>query len=773
MSSRTDQAEAWDDAGSAGPPASDALYEGRRDPRWTNFRWLAPARLLDSVNDQISKGISDLVNARRMRWVNVLRQAHPAPPGEPYEWRLPRTDLKEFSFTILGDPGEQDRSQYAVVAPLMAKSEKSRFMVILSDVIYPAGDVNQYVDGFYRPYQAFPAPVYAVPGNHDWYDGLEGFMYHFCGAEPLASPAYRSGSYGFRERVAQRIWRRSSRPERELLHDWQTLRREVLQAEGEHERPRQPGPYWAMETTHVVFVAIDTGVTGDIDGEQGEWLLRVASTTDKPLVLLTGKPLYVDGELKEGRILWGPDAPCQDRKFKTIHEVVLAHRFVAVIGGDVHNYQYYRVGRKPLPGKPGLPEVVHHFVSGGGGAYLSATHRFGKVDIPATGATEAVTESEFLCYPLRGDSLALFTRNAGRVLAWAAYLGLVVLTGAAALIALSHDETIELRGMDIAWWRMLVAVVGLLGGAAGAVFAALKLPGKDDTAETIPDKRLRDRANRRRDVTRWAILIASGAAGVGVVDLVWDRGWSLWLGAMAAITAGVLLAVLAVVLISYYARSVPATFGSAVAVLGPVGVAMAIWGPDDAREWAAVAVVAVGVAWYLVPRLRQTYDQHAWFLSGLLIVEAVGGAGWLLWDSVVQPALVVVLAVLLIAAVASLVLGWAIFGVWVTRWFDFMDPDEADALFAEKHLPARERVGNQATVSGETRSLGRLLMSWPGKHLNKIVSEAVESDKPPFFKNFLTVEVNRDGLVVRCWGVSGFQNRETDPTLEHEMAVDF
>ena len=36
----------------------------------------------------------------------------------------------------------------------------------------PAGDVNEYEDKFFWPYRSLPGPIYAIPGNHDWYDGL-------------------------------------------------------------------------------------------------------------------------------------------------------------------------------------------------------------------------------------------------------------------------------------------------------------------------------------------------------------------------------------------------------------------------------------------------------------------------------------------------------------------------------------------------------------------------------------------------------------------------
>ena len=50
-------------------------------------------------------------------------------------------------------------------------------------MIYPAGEVEEYGPKFFEPYRELPGPIYAMPGNHDWYDGLVGFMFHFCGAE--------------------------------------------------------------------------------------------------------------------------------------------------------------------------------------------------------------------------------------------------------------------------------------------------------------------------------------------------------------------------------------------------------------------------------------------------------------------------------------------------------------------------------------------------------------------------------------------------------------
>jgi hypothetical protein len=52
--------------------------------------------------------------------------------------------------------------------------------------------------------------------------------------------------------------------------------------------------------------------------------------------------------------------------------------------------------------------TIQYVVSGGGGAFMHATHT-----IPRIGIAD-VTEKDFRCYPLRGDSLAFYSRLYGR-----------------------------------------------------------------------------------------------------------------------------------------------------------------------------------------------------------------------------------------------------------------------------------------------------------------------------------------------------------------------
>ncbi len=67
---------------------------------------------------------------------------------------------------------------------------------------------------------------------------------------------------------------------------------------------------------------------------------------------------------------------------------------------QIHNYQRYPVRVDD--------RTIQYVVSGGGGAFMHATHTIPHI------AVAGVTEKDFRCYPLRGDSLAFYSRLYGR-----------------------------------------------------------------------------------------------------------------------------------------------------------------------------------------------------------------------------------------------------------------------------------------------------------------------------------------------------------------------
>ena len=279
--------------------------------------------------------------------------------------------------------------------------------MIASDVIYPAGDVDDYRDGVYRPYRSpdphfsVAAPLLGLPGNHDWYDGLSGFMYHFANQDLLPAEAYTPPRITPRSvlgRLFRILWRRARPPrsETELLHasgqaGWENPLTRTL---------AQPGPYYAVQTKHLLLVAIDTGIDGHLDREQWDWLTEV-SRRPGPKVLVTGKPLLVNAKLQP---CWVGPKP-KDGVGDSVWELVNRpeHEYLATVGGDVHNFQKY------VPDAPSGPQL--HLVSGGGGAFMHATHPYANADFDSrarnnpTSSFYAVPQESF---PTRNQSVRHF-----------------------------------------------------------------------------------------------------------------------------------------------------------------------------------------------------------------------------------------------------------------------------------------------------------------------------------------------------------------------------
>jgi len=69
------------------------------------------------------------------------------------------------------------------------------FFFHLGDVVYYFGEGTYYYDQFFEPYRDYPAPIIAIPGNHDGViyatdpePSLDAFLRNFCAASPASSP---------------------------------------------------------------------------------------------------------------------------------------------------------------------------------------------------------------------------------------------------------------------------------------------------------------------------------------------------------------------------------------------------------------------------------------------------------------------------------------------------------------------------------------------------------------------------------------------------------
>lgn len=256
-------------------------------------------------------------------------RAKPLPrPTGAYPYRLDIRDVlgdtawylrERMSFHMVGDTGSPRYSAFqSRVAAALAKqvngqagaSEKPAFLFHLGDLVYNYGEANGYPQQFFGLYEDYPAPIFAIAGNHDGevnpdsafvYESLDAFMDVFC----------------------------------------DTYRRKVSFSGGS-DRPSmvQPNVYWMLETPLARFIALYSNVTkhGTVYDDQYEWLveaLRYADTwrPDQALILCVHHPPY--------------SADCNHGSSPAMMEL-LDRAFAAakvkpdvVVSGHVHNYQRF------------------------------------------------------------------------------------------------------------------------------------------------------------------------------------------------------------------------------------------------------------------------------------------------------------------------------------------------------------------------------------------------------------------------------------------------
>lgn len=667
----------------------------RRKPFWKHHRWAAASPILESLNDFVARSFDDPVNDLRMRWMQVQKEVE----DDHYPGLIINTHKpgQSHRFLILGDPGEADDSQYAVIDPLLSvhAMDETDFMVILSDVIYPAGDVNHYINAFYIPYKDYDKLIYAIPGNHDWYSGLDGFMYHFCSAEPQPATSFRTATLSAKAYLGSRLWLRSTRPQRGPLYSHRKLRppwRDDPMAP-----PPQPTPYFAIDLGECVrLVAIDTGITGSIDEEQGEWLKRV-SADNRWKILLTGKPICVDGEYDPGLIQWGG---AQEERTHYVDEIISAEgsRYVAVIGGDVHNYQHYEMRFTASD------RVLHYFVSGGGGAYLSATHLISRVDISSLGGGHA-SEEGFTCYPAREESLVLFADLMIRKLSRLTLVATALLFTIATLGAIRHFR----HPQDDAAFFLATAVAVSTTSLVVAGFTLLR------------------QSLRWKEKVPWVSLAVgavalSAFAAAFLVGLTFDDLRRDWMAI---------------------------TFPIALVFVAFVTLALALF---------VHQYTSLGIATRKLVRLAPLWG----FVAGVVLAFA----GVIANDNAVLRNLAMASIADLIVGL-TFVLLYVLLAVGFLRLWRWRDRHHMlDVADAKKFI--QHRYFGEPTLSQMNRRALRVCeFSLPiverQSLVHKKVSEFCDGDKPPFYKNFMLIRASEDedescSIRFTTFGVTGFDD---------------
>jgi 3',5'-cyclic AMP phosphodiesterase CpdA len=208
-----------------------------------------------------------------------------------------------------------------------AEPDKPRFFYHLGDIVYFNGQSHEYPQQFYEPYQHYPAPIFAIPGNHD------GDTHVRSGDAPVVEPTLTGFMNNFCDSQARFLF-----PYRETM--------------------TQPYAFWALEAPFVTIVGLYSNVDGLLDGrgtnEQQRWLedqLRSAPT-DRCLLIMVHHPPFSLDQTHGGY----PDIGLAlDRAIRVTNRLP-----DAVFSGHVHSYQ--RFARALKSG-----QEIPYIVAGSGG----------------------------------------------------------------------------------------------------------------------------------------------------------------------------------------------------------------------------------------------------------------------------------------------------------------------------------------------------------------------------------------------------------------------
>jgi hypothetical protein len=202
-------------------------------------------------------------------------------------------------------------------------TRRGHILIMGGDQVYPTPSRDEYTNRLAGPYEAAlpwttekpPPHLYAIPGNHDWYDGLTAFLRLFC----------------------QRRW----------IGGWKT---------------QQHRSYFALQLPHRWWLlGIDAQLEADIDQPQRDYFCRVARQM-RPgdrVILCTAAPAWVHTEAD----------PAAFDNLAFFERTVLEPAGVELavtLTGDLHHYSRYAAGGAQGGGH-------HKITAGGGGAYLVGT----------------------------------------------------------------------------------------------------------------------------------------------------------------------------------------------------------------------------------------------------------------------------------------------------------------------------------------------------------------------------------------------------------------
>ena len=464
--------------------------------RLPEVRWLSPGLLAKS-------GVEVVVSGTFGKFADKREIQREPQAGMDY------SAAGELWVDYISDTGDGFDATYTMAWLLAQESldaggerlPRARVLLLGGDQVYPSADPVAYEDRFIGPFAAAlpksdavdKPDLYALPGNHDWYDGLVSFLRVFCA---------RDGRIG----------------------DWMT---------------RQRRSYFALKLPNDWWIyGIDIQLDTYIDDVQLDYFRALPVKPGDKVVLMTAKPAWVKAHA--GRV-----DPASWRYLSYFEERIIragGARLVMTLTGDLHHYARYEPRADP--------DAPVRITAGGGGAYLSPTHtlypelRLRSLD---HGEDESVAYDRAQVYPSAPDSsrLANGILKLARLNPSFAQLlgGLYVVLGLAMLGALNSGlgglfQNATLDGFD-----------GFLAGAVGgmALFVvALMFLGLFGAADIVP-RPLEPSANvvRLTQLARAGVAAAHTVLHLAIAVLVlWaavkiagDRPlliWALGIGALFA-----------------------------------------------------------------------------------------------------------------------------------------------------------------------------------------------------------------------------------------------
>ena len=283
----------------------------------------------------------------------------------------------DFAFVVIGDTGEGDASQHVLRRSLLQASGQPevKFVIVSSDVIYPSGQMKDYEPRFWLPFMGVEKPVYAIPGNHDWYDALEGFVATFYTPEAARRALHA------RVEVDRKLTTTTDAEIERLIAEAARLRAQYGVPTG-----FQRAPYFQIQTPAFALIAVDTGIRRGLDDAQHVWLeSALDAARGKFVMALLGHPFYAVGAYQGSA----------SEDFAALHRLMREKRVPLVMAGDTHDLEYYE---EPM----GKGRAVH-VVNGGGGAYLSIG--------AALGDSAQMPQPVWALYPARAPLVAKIDAN--------------------------------------------------------------------------------------------------------------------------------------------------------------------------------------------------------------------------------------------------------------------------------------------------------------------------------------------------------------------------